>query len=79
MTDDHQTDIDAAFFRLRATKDRIMAELAGYPTPVSSCDAQFNRLLSDRTRILRALQALSDAPFVATPRQPEPGRGLQTR
>lgn len=79
MTDDYQTDVQAAVSYLRSARQRIIAEIAAYPTPISGCDAQYNRLLSDRTRILGALQALDDEPFVATPRQLEPGVGLESR
>ncbi|MEL7486324.1 MAG: hypothetical protein AAGJ87_03790 [Pseudomonadota bacterium] len=63
--------IDAAAAQLRAARRVILDEMAAYPRPISGCDAQFNRLLSDRTRVSQALTALERAPFAPTPRQLE--------
>jgi hypothetical protein len=32
------------------------AEIRSYPTPIPRCDAQFNHLMEERDRIVRALQ-----------------------
>ena len=49
----------------------LLEEIAGYPTPISSCDAQYIRLISDRTKIGSCLRVMEEQPFVATPRVPE--------
>ena len=46
------------------------AEIHGYPTPVSGCDAQYNHLLAERRRIRRALAALGAEIHIPTPRAP---------
>ena len=78
---DHQfgDDIAAAVERLRAARRAISREIAGYPTPISGCDAQFNHLLSEREKVRRALEALGSQPFVATPRVPAPGARVESR
>ncbi len=64
---------------LETARRLIAAEIAAYPTPISGCDVQFNRLLSDRARIAHAERALKRAPFVATPRLMEPGARVESR
>ena len=49
-------------------RDLILREIASYPTPISGCDQQYIRLISDRNRIEQAVQKLHLRPFVATPR-----------
>ncbi len=46
------------------------AEIHGYPTPVSGCDAQYNHLLAERRRVRRALAALDAPVHIPTPRAP---------
>lgn len=64
--------IEAARAALTEAKDLLLAEIAGYPHPISGCDAQYIRLISDRTRIVSTLRVLEEQPFVATPRVLEP-------
>ena len=48
---------------LMAARDRVLAEIAGYPTPIPRCDAQFNYLIEKRNEIqeeLERLEALKD-------------------
>jgi len=79
MSPDYESDLTQAETHLRAARLAVQAEISAYPTPISGCDAQFNRLLSDRTRIDAALRALSSAPFVPTPRMPMPATSLESR
>ncbi|MEM7693555.1 MAG: hypothetical protein AAF318_03835 [Pseudomonadota bacterium] len=58
---------------------RLRAEISAYPQPISGCDAQFNHLLAERTRLSGALSALSARPFVPTPRSPDPWSGVESR
>jgi len=64
----YQTAVTVAIEELQAAQKNLAGEIAGYPTPISGCDVQFNHLLSDRSRINNAIQALESHPFVATPR-----------
>ena len=69
----------------RATNclERALASLAeeieSYPTPVSGCDAQYNHLLADRTRIESALRALGASVFIPTPRVLNQGDPVESR
>ena len=65
--------LDEVLVKLRRARQELQNEISSYPSPISGCDAQFNRLLSDRTRISNAIGALEDQPFVPTPRMLEPG------
>ena len=76
---DYETALDEALTELRAAKELLGQTISAYPTPISGCDAQFNRLLSDRTRIGRAIRAIESQPFIATPRQPHPGVPIEAR
>lgn len=60
--------VSAAVRELETAKRLVLAELSSYPTPVSGCDAQYNYLLSERTKILGALESLTSPVFVPTPR-----------
>ena len=71
--------IEAAMQELEQARAKLNAQISSYPSPISGCDAQFNRLLSDRTRISKALSALSSEPFVATPRVLTPGAVSESR
>ncbi len=62
--------ITLAKAELQAARQQIAAEISGYPTPISGCDAQFNHLLAQRYKVNAALQALDADPHVPTPRQP---------
>ncbi len=64
---------------LRAANDQLNAEIRSYPTPISGCDAQFNHLLAERTRISAALAELDHTVFVPTPRTPAPDAGIESR
>lgn len=75
----YETHVKAAHAELMAARRALNAEIAGYPTPVSGCDAQYTHLLSDRTRIMDALAMLDAEPFVATPRVMEPGARVESR
>ena len=79
MRPEYETELTQAQIHLRAARHAVQAEISAYPTPISGCDAQFNRLLSDRSRIDAALRALSSAPFVPTPRMPMPATSLESR
>lgn len=76
---DYESAIADAVSGLHDARARLSQAISTYPTPISGCDAQFNRLLSDRTRIARAIRAIESEPFVATPRQLEPGLSLESR
>ncbi len=43
------------------TKHRVDAEIGTYPTPIPRCDAQFNHLYEQRSRIARTLYRVSGA------------------
>lgn len=64
---------------LHAARDALQAEIQAYPTPISGCDAQYNHLIGLRGSIAEALSALAAPQFVATPRTPEPGAGVESR
>jgi hypothetical protein len=62
MSGSYEDRLAVALSELHAAHPLLNAEVAAYPTPISGCDVQFNRLLSDRTRIANALQALRNSP-----------------
>lgn len=62
--------MSAARNALRGAIDRLSREISGYPTPISGCDAQFNHLLSERRRAVKAMAALEAEERVPTPRAP---------
>lgn len=72
MASDHSDHVRAAVRELEQAREALDRAIADYPTPVAGCDAQFNHLLSEQARIGSALAALAAAPFVPTPRQPDP-------
>jgi hypothetical protein len=55
---------------LRLAQRNVVAEIGGYPRPVSGCDAQFNHLLALRWRLSRALAVLDEEVVIPTPRSP---------
>ncbi len=75
----YETALDAALSDLRAARQLLLQDMADYPSPISGCDAQFNRLLGDRTRLSNAIRALEDHPFIATPRVRNPGASSESR
>ncbi len=72
MTPSYEDALDETRTALEKARRLLLEEIADYPTPISGCDAQYVRLMSDRTRILNCLHELDDQPFVATPRILEP-------
>ncbi len=44
--------------RLSAEKQRIFDEILSYPPPIPACDAQFNFLLEERSRITEELRRM---------------------
>ncbi|MEM9197061.1 MAG: hypothetical protein AAGD12_04330 [Pseudomonadota bacterium] len=75
----HETHIAQAIAALTTARSTLGCEIAAYPTPISGCDAQFTRLLSDRQRISDALTILAGEPFIPTPRIMEPGARVESR
>ena len=71
--------IRLATAELEAALNDVQGELRAYPTPVSGCDAQYNHLIGTRNAVGLALKALESPPFVATPRTPSPGAGIESR
>lgn len=43
---------------LEARRKQLDEEIRAYPTPIPRCDAQFNFLMEERSRIVRELEAL---------------------
>jgi len=64
--------LEIAEAKLINARTLLQQEISEYPHPISGCDAQYIRLISDRTRISNALRAMDSQPFVATPRILEP-------
>lgn len=64
---------------LVAAKRALTEEMRAYPTPISGCDAQYNHLVAERNRVQAALTTLAGTPFVATPRTPFAGAGIESR
>jgi hypothetical protein len=55
---------------LKAARKHLQSKLACYPTPISGCDAQFNHLLAERSRVDSAIVALEEPIRISTPRAP---------
>jgi len=68
----YENELAAAKAALERAKAELQIEIAEYPQPISGCDAQYVRLISDRTKIASCLRVIEDQPFVATPRMLEP-------
>ncbi|MEM7660607.1 MAG: hypothetical protein AAF292_00055 [Pseudomonadota bacterium] len=79
MSTDYEAILDLASGQLRSALSALNDEIRGYPTPISGCDAQFNRLLSDRAKIGHALKALESQPFIPTPRMVKPMSAMESR
>lgn len=60
--------VAAAKTQLKLARTRLIAEITHYPTPIAGCDAQFNHLLAERTRVNAALAALNQHIHTPTPR-----------
>lgn len=75
----YESYLTGALEALMQARSLLGVEIASYPTPISGCDAQFNRLLSDRARIANAIRAIENQPFIATPRQLAPSASLESR
>ena len=71
--------IEQAEQALRHAATALQAEIRAYPTPISGCDAQYNHLIAERNRVLAAMGALNTPVFVATPRSPHAGAGVESR
>lgn len=68
----YETALEEARCALEQAREQLLEEISEYPHPISGCDAQYIRLISDRTRIASTLRVLEEQPFVATPRVLEP-------
>lgn len=79
MTDSYIDCVSVARAELLRARALLQAEITGYPTPIAGCDAAFNHLLAERTRVSNALAALDRDVFVPTPRSPHPGAGVESR
>ena len=75
----YENTLNEAVRHLELARELLLREISTYPTPIAGCDAQFNHLLSDRTRLSKALAALEDRPFVPTPRALRPGAVSESR
>ncbi|MDJ0824600.1 MAG: hypothetical protein QNJ16_03765 [Rhodobacter sp.] len=75
----YQDHLHRAAAELQAARGLIQDELRAYPTPISGCDAQYNHLIGLRNTVTEALGALNTPAFVATPRTPAPGAGVESR
>lgn len=76
---DYSADVARATELLQSALKRVADEIHRYPTPISGCDAQFNHLLAERTRIESALRALDNDVFIPTPRRLNPSDPSETR
>ena len=45
---------------LEARKRELDAEIHGYPTPIPRCDAQFNHLFVERSRVVKLIERLDE-------------------
>lgn len=79
MQEPYEEALVEALDQLATARALLLDDIARYPSPISGCDAQFNQLLSDRRRILGAISALEDTPFVPTPRVLERGALPESR
>ena len=73
----YESSLNAALSELLIAQRQVNKEISSYPTPISGCDAQFNQLLSDRSRIAKTISAMRQKPFVPTPRMLEPNASLE--
>ena len=75
----HSDQIAQAAELLRDALNSLALEIDRYPTPISGCDAQFNHLLAERSKIEATLRALDKSVFIPTPRQLNPDDPVETR
>jgi len=64
---------------LQTARKLLQDDIQAYPTPISGCDAQYNYLIGLRSSLSDAIEALEGPRFVATPRTPELGAGVESR
>ena len=64
---------------LHSAKETLNVEINNYPTPIAGCDAQFNYLLAERTKVDAALRKLRQDVFIPTPRQLNPNDKIEVR
>ena len=69
LSDDVLADIAA---RLRREKAATIAEIRAYPAPIPACDAQFNHLTAQRSRLMVALNKLHDLNEIGKPASTSP-------
>ncbi|MDH3263219.1 MAG: hypothetical protein OEM24_04410 [Paracoccaceae bacterium] len=79
MPSNYRTIRNQAEAALAEARAHVCREIAGYPGPISGCDAQFNHLLAERRRLTNALNALGEEVFIPTPRSPDPLAGVESR
>jgi hypothetical protein len=79
MMSSYSDQIHSAEQLLELAMKKLGAEISTYPTPISGCDAQFNHLLEQRSKIRNALHALETGVFVPTPRMPSPSDRVESR
>ncbi len=75
----YESHLATATAALRAAMAELQDEMRAYPTPVSGCDAQYNHLVGMRSAISAALVQIEAPAFVATPRTPFLGAGVESR
>lgn len=76
---DFQEYLLLAKVELEQARIALTREIQDYPTPISGCDAQFNYLLAERTKVLNALRELGADVFIPTPRIPNAGDRVESR
>jgi len=64
---------------LQTARQLLQDDIRTYPTPISGCDAQYNYLIGLRASLSDAIEALDAPRFVATPRTPTIGAGVESR
>jgi hypothetical protein len=79
MTADSDTKMVRVRLVLQTGRCSLAHENLNDPTPISGCDAQFNHLLAKRTQIGRAIDAMTVAILVPTPRSATPLAGVESR
>ena len=75
---DYKTHSNAATNSLKSALAELAKQINDYPTPISGCDAQFNHLLAERTKLEAALRALGAEVFIPTPRTLNPGDPVES-
>ncbi len=76
---DYTSAVETAKDLLLHAGKALSDEIRAYPTPISGCDAQFNHLLAERSKVQNALQELDKHVFVPTPRVPNPDDRVESR